>query len=282
MAINWYPGHMKKTNEMIRDNLKLVDLIIEIVDARIPQSSRNPILKNISANKHHIILMNKSDLADPKISEMWRKEYTKDNVNCILYNSTKDSTAKFFNSISDIADEILSKYKKKGYFNRQLKAMVVGVPNVGKSTFINRIAKRKGANIGDRPGVTKCKQWIKVKNGIDLLDTPGILWPKIENDIQGYNLAATGAIREEILNKNAIAKYIVEFLNKNYKSSLINKYQIETENKEIHVIIDDIARKNGCILKGDELDYERVSRLIISDFRSGKLGKLTLEKPKNA
>jgi ribosome biogenesis GTPase A len=160
--------------------------------------------------------------------------------------------------------------------------MVVGVPNVGKSTFINRIAKRKGANIGDRPGITKCKQWIKVKNGIDLLDTPGILWPKIENDIQGYNLAATGAIREEILNKNAIAKYIVEFLNKNYKSSLINKYQIETENKEIHVIIDDIARKNGCILKGDELDYERVSRLIISDFRSGKLGKLTLEKPKNA
>jgi ribosome biogenesis GTPase A len=282
MAINWYPGHMKKTNEMIRDNLKLVDLIIEIVDARIPQSSRNPILKNISANKHHIILMNKSDLADPKISEMWRKEYTKDNVNCILYNSTKDSTAKFFNSISDIADEILAKYKKKGYFNRQLKAMVVGVPNVGKSTFINRIAKRKGANIGDRPGITKCKQWIKVKNGIDLLDTPGILWPKIENDIQGYNLAATGAIREEILNKNSIAKYIVKFLNNNYKSSLINKYQIETENKEIHVIIDDIARKNGCILKGDELDYERVSRLIISDFRSGKLGKFTLEKPKNA
>jgi ribosome biogenesis GTPase A len=199
-----------------------------------------------------------------------------------LYNSTQDSTAKFFNSISNIADEILSKYKKKGYFNRQLKAMVVGVPNVGKSTFINRIAKRKGANIGDRPGITKCKQWIKVKNGIDLLDTPGILWPKIENDIQGYNLAATGAIREEILNKNDIATYIIRLLNKNYNHNLINRYQIDTEGKEVYNIIDDIARRNGCILKGDELDYERVSRLIISDFRSGKLGKITLEKPKNA
>ncbi|SHI72018.1 ribosome biogenesis GTPase A [Dethiosulfatibacter aminovorans DSM 17477] len=282
MAINWYPGHMKKTNELIRENLKIVDLVIEIVDARIPYSSRNPILKEISANKHHIIVMNKSDLADSRISELWKKEYTKDNTRCIMYNSTKDSTAKFFNSINDIADEILLKYKKKGFFNRQLKAMVVGIPNVGKSTFINRIAKRKGAATGDKPGVTKGKQWIKVKNGIDLLDTPGILWPKIETDIQGYNLACTGAIREEILNKNDIATYIVEFLNKNYKDYLVKKYQIETGDKETYAIIDDIARRNGCILKGDELDYERVSRLIINDFRSGKLGKITMEKPENA
>lgn len=278
MAINWYPGHMKKTNELIKENLKLVDLVIEILDARIPESSKNPILKDISINKGHIIILNKSDLAEKKLTDEWIKIYEKDNIKCISYNSNRDSVNKFISSINEITEEFQEKYRKKGFYNKQIRAMIVGIPNVGKSTFINNLAKRKGAATGDRPGVTKTKQWIKIKDKIDLLDTPGILWPRIDNDVQGYNLAATGAIKEEVLNKHDISLYIIKFLNDNYTSRIPEKYGIEFE-EDKHIVFDNIAKRNGCILKGNEIDFERTSRLIISDFRSGKLGKITLERP---
>lgn len=278
MSINWYPGHMKKTNEMIRENLKLVDVIIEIIDARIPLSSRNPIIDEVSANKHHIIVMNKSDLADNRVSELWMVEFQKKNIKCVLFNATKDSISKFMGALKEISDEIEQKYKSKGFYNRQIRAMIVGIPNAGKSTFINNISKRKGTATGDKPGVTKSKQWIKVKNNIDMLDTPGILWPKIETDEQGYKLAATGAIREEILNKTDIAAFILDFMRQNYPDNLRKKYNL-SEMKDIHEMMNDIGIKNGCLLKGNEIDMERVTRLIISDFRKGRMGKLTMERP---
>lgn len=278
MSINWYPGHMKKTNEMIRENLKLVDVIIEIIDARIPLSSRNPIIDEVAANKHHIIVMNKSDLADNRVSELWMVEFQKKNIKCVLFNATKDSISKFMGALKEISDEIEQKYKNKGFYNRQIRAMIVGIPNAGKSTFINNISKRKGTATGDKPGVTKSKQWIKVKNNIDMLDTPGILWPKIETDEQGYKLAATGAIREEILNKADIAAFILDFMRENYPENLRKKYNL-SEMDDVHEMMNDIGIKNGCLLKGNEIDMERVSRLIISDFRKGRMGKLTMERP---
>jgi ribosome biogenesis GTPase A len=181
-------------------------------------------------------------------------------------------------ALKEISDEIEEKYKKKGFYNKQIRAMIVGIPNAGKSTFINNISKRKGTATGDKPGVTKAKQWIKVKNNIDMLDTPGILWPKIETDEQGYKLAATGAIREEILNKADIAAFILEFMKKNYPENLRKKYNL-SDMSDIHEMMNDIGIKNGCLLKGNEIDMERVTRLIISDFRKGRLGKITMERP---
>ncbi|MBN2285335.1 MAG: ribosome biogenesis GTPase YlqF [Tissierellales bacterium] len=278
MSINWFPGHMKKTGELIKDNLKLVDLIIEIVDARIPKSSRNPMLDSISNHKHHIIILNKSDLADPIVSEKWVANYTRGSTKCMLYNATKDSELKFYKEISDIAEEIKQKYKLKGFHDRQLRAMIVGIPNVGKSTFINKISKRKGTVTGDKPGVTKGKQWIRIKSGMDLLDTPGILWPKIETDEQGYRLAATGAIKDEILNKTQISLFILDYLVKNYHHLLFEKYAVEISD-DIQQILTDIALKNGCILKGNKIDYDRVERMIINDFRKGSFGRISLERP---
>jgi ribosome biogenesis GTPase A len=269
---------MKKTGELIKENLKLVDLIIEIVDARIPLSSRNPMLDQLSANKYHIIVMNKADLADPRVSDEWVSEYTKNNTKCLLFNSTKDSVQKFIKEIKDISEAIKEKYKKKGFYKREIRAMIVGIPNVGKSTFINNISQRKGTVTGDKPGVTKGKQWIKIKNGMDLLDTPGILWPKIETDDQGFRLAATGAIKDEILNKNDIAVFIIDYLIKYYPQNLIDKYSVDVSEDPVK-IIEDIAKANGCIIKGSEIDYERAIRMIISDFRKGNIGRISLERP---
>jgi ribosome biogenesis GTPase A len=281
MAINWYPGHMKKTNEMIRDNLKLVDIVVEVIDARIPLSSRNPMIDQLIGNKYHVILMNKSDLADPIITEQWVKYFNGKNKKSIPYVATNYSPSQFMSLLKDVSKEVMEKYKKKGFVSKRVRAMIVGIPNSGKSTFINNVAKKKSTVTGNKPGVTKGKQWIKIKDGIDLLDTPGILWPKIESDDQGYRLAATGAIRDDILNKNDIVQYILSFMKQKYPKQLEETYEIQPS-WSIDEMIEHVGLKNGCLSKGNQLDEERTIRMILDDFRKGKIGRITMEKPTNA
>ena len=277
MNINWYPGHMKKTKEEIINSLKLVDIVLEVIDARIPKSSRNPLITEITEKKDRIIIMNKTDLSDPVENEKWIKKFADDGIKAIKMNAKeKINTKEIYNIAKEILSDKFRKNEEKNIENENIRMMVVGVPNSGKSTFINNIAKRKGARVGNRPGVTQQKQWIKTNENILLLDTPGVLWPKLEGD-SGLHLSFTNAIKDEILNIEELCLKFIEFMKESYPKNLEERYKIDSDKSALE-IYEEIGIKRGAIIRKGEVDYTRCANLIFNDFRSGKLGRITIEK----
>ena len=278
-TINWFPGHMRKTQREIKENLKLVEAIIEIRDARIQRSSANPDIEKLCGNKPRLILLNKSDLTENGVTREWMKELSKENVKAIEVNCLK---GKGLNQIKPALEELLKekleRYKAKGLVNVVIRVMVVGIPNVGKSTFINKMAKNNIAKTGDRPGVTKSKQWIKTPLGIELLDTPGVLWPKFEDERTALNLAFTGAIKDEIMDTEELSYKLVERLQKYYADELIARYKIERVFEDPLDTLDSIARKRGCLMSGGHIDYNRIAVILLDEFRGGKIGNISLER----
>ena len=278
-TINWFPGHMRKTQREIKENLKLVEAVIEIRDARIPRSSANPDIEKLCGNKPRLILLNKSDLTESRVTREWMKELSKDNVKAIEVNCLK---GKGLNQIKPALEELLKekleRYKAKGLVNVVIRVMVVGIPNVGKSTFINKMAKNNIAKTGDRPGVTKSKQWIKTPLGIEMLDTPGVLWPKFEDERTALNLAFTGAIKDEIMDTEELSYRLVERLQKHYANELMARYKIERVFEDPLDTLDARARKRGCLMSGEHIDYNRIAVILLDEFRGGKIGNISLER----
>ncbi|MDK0575928.1 ribosome biogenesis GTPase YlqF [Clostridium perfringens] len=280
MAINWFPGHMVKTKREIQNNLKLVDAVIEIRDARIPKSSKNPDIDNLCAGKPRVILLNKSDLTDPKVTKAWKESLTNDETIVLEVNALKGEGLNAIKpALLKLLKEKHDRLKAKGLAKITTRAMVVGIPNVGKSTFINKMAKNNIAKTGDRPGVTKNKQWIKTKLGIELMDTPGVLWPKFEDEIVGLNLAFTGAIKDEIMDTEELALKLVERLQETNPEELMTRYKLTELHENPLDNLDAIARKRGAIMAGNQIDYNRIAGIILDEFRGGKIGKISLEKP---
>ncbi|MDM0468220.1 ribosome biogenesis GTPase YlqF [Clostridium perfringens] len=280
MAINWFPGHMVKTKREIQNNLKLVDAVIEIRDARIPKSSKNPDIDTLCAGKPRVILLNKSDLTDPKVTKAWKESLTNDETIVLEVNALKGEGLNAIKpALLKLLKEKHDRLKAKGLAKITTRAMVVGIPNVGKSTFINKMAKNNIAKTGDRPGVTKNKQWIKTKLGIELMDTPGVLWPKFEDEIVGLNLAFTGAIKDEIMDTEELALKLVERLQETNPEELMTRYKLIELHENPLDNLDAIARKRGAIMAGNQIDYNRIAGIILDEFRGGKIGKISLEKP---
>lgn len=277
MNINWYPGHMKKSIDKIRESLKLVDIVAEIVDSRIPISSRNPVIDKILGDFPRIIILNKVDMANPKETRKWIKYFNEKNISVIEFNSTKDKKT---NDLYKIARKTLgplfAKRKEKQIKDETIKMMVVGIPNVGKSTFINNVSQRKGTKVGNRPGVTRMNQWIRTSSNLLLLDTPGVLWPKLDLPDGGKNLAFTGAIKDEILEIEDLCFELIKKLQSTYYEDLINRYGIENDLTTIE-IMDSIALKFGAIKRNKEIDYFKVANIILDDFRKVRIGRITLE-----
>ncbi|MDR7856354.1 ribosome biogenesis GTPase YlqF [Tissierella sp.] len=280
MNINWYPGHMKKTKESIQKSLPMVDVVFELIDARIPISSQNPIIDSILGVKPKIIILNKSDLASSDGNKAWQNHFMSKGIKTCFLNSLEgNGIDKLLELSYEATDTKRKAYEKRGVINRPTRAMILGIPNVGKSTLINTLSGKKGAKTGNRPGVTKSNQWIKTKGNLELLDTPGILWPKFEDKEVGINLALTGAIKDEILDIETLALKLIERLTKYFPNLLNNRYNIEIEGKSYLNIMEDIGRRRGCIIKGGEIDYTKVSHIVLDEFRRGIIGNVTLEFP---
>ena len=280
MAINWFPGHMRKTQREIKENLKLVDAVIEIRDARIPRSSANPDIDKLLEGKPRIILLNKSDLTDSRVTKEWIQYLTNENVRVLEVNCLKGDGLKAIKpALMNLLKEKHDRLKAKGMAKIITRVMVVGIPNVGKSTFINKMARNNIAKTGDRPGVTKSKQWIKTAIGIELLDTPGVLWPKFEDDTTALNLAFTGAIKDEIMDIEELALKLVERLQTNYESELKARYKLEEVYENPLDTLDAIGKKRGTLISRGEIDYNRHAVILLDEFRGGKIGKISLERP---
>ncbi|MBP3338877.1 MAG: ribosome biogenesis GTPase YlqF [Lachnospiraceae bacterium] len=279
MNIQWYPGHMTKAKRMMEEDIKLIDLVIEIVDARSPMSSRNPDIDTLGKNKARLVLLNKSDLSDESANVKWMEFFKNKGFHVLEINSKSGKGINQINGIIATAcKEKIERDKRRGIHNRPVRAMVVGIPNVGKSTFINSYAKKACTKTGNKPGVTKGKQWIKLSKTLELLDTPGILWPKFEDQQVGIKLALLGSIKDDILNLGELALELIKILNENYPSVLKERYNIEADLEPV-AILEEIAKVRGCKLKGDQLDFDKAATLFIDDFRSGRLGRITLELP---
>lgn len=279
-TINWYPGHMTKARRQMQENIKLIDLIIELVDARVPLSSRNPDIDELGRNKFRVIILNKSDLTTEKSNALWTEYFKNKGFYVVKLDSRSKSGMKAVNdAIMQACKEKLERDRKKGIQNRPVRAMVVGIPNVGKSTFINSFAGKACTKTGNKPGVTKGQQWIRLNKSVELLDTPGILWPKFENPQTGIRLALIGSINDDILNITDLSLKLIVYLRTNYGGVLTEKYGVD-ENCDPAGILGAIAEKKACLKKGGEPDYEKAAKLFIGDFRSGRIGKITLEFPK--
>ena len=279
MHFQWYPGHMTKAKRMMQENIKLIDLVIELVDARVPVSSRNPDIDELGKNKARLILLNKSDLAEDKWNDAWSEYFREKGFSVVKVNSKKGGGIKSINGvIQEACKEKIERDRKRGILNRPVRAMVVGIPNVGKSTFINALAGKACAKTGNKPGVTKGKQWIRLNKNVELLDTPGILWPRFEDQAVGLKLAFIGSIKDEILQTEELAAELVKFMNENYPGVLENKYNVEAD-EDPYGMIAKIADSRHCLVRGNELDTEKASVLLMDDFRNGRLGRLTLEYP---
>ena len=279
MHFQWYPGHMTKAKRMMQEDIKLIDLVIELVDARIPMSSRNPDIDELGKNKARLILLNKSDLAEDKQNDAWATFFKEKGYSVVKVNSQKGGGIKSIHGvIQEACKEKIERDRKRGILNRPVRAMVVGIPNVGKSTFINALAGKACAKTGNKPGVTKGKQWIRLNKNVELLDTPGILWPKFEDQTVGLRLAFVGSIKDEILNTEELAAEMIQFMKKYYRGVLSEKYAI-IESDDPYQCLSDIAKSRHCLLRGNELDTAKAAKLLIDDFRSGKLGRITLEFP---
>ncbi|ACO86710.1 ribosome biogenesis GTPase YlqF [Clostridium botulinum] len=282
MNINWFPGHMAKTRRQIKESLKMVDAIIEIRDARIVSSSKNPDIEDICGNKPRIILLNKKDLAEDKVTKKWINSLSQDNIKVLAVNSvTGEGLNKIKSTLNELLKEKHERMKNKGLVKIVDRVMVVGIPNVGKSSFINKMAKNSIAKVGDRPGVTKSKQWIKTKIDIELMDTPGVLWPKLDSEIVQLNLAFTGAIKDEIMDIETLALRLVERLQVKYPERLMKRYKLEALEENPLDNLDNIGRKRGALISKGEIDYNRISVIILDEFRGGKLGAISLEDPED-
>ena len=278
--INWYPGHMAKARREIEESIKLVDVVIEIVDARIPKSSRNPVLNEIISGKPRVIVLNKADLANRNETKKWIEHFKKYNQVAIEVNSNQGIGVKdVVNATYDFMSEMLKKKEKKGQVGASVKAMIVGIPNVGKSTFINKIAGKSTAATGNKPGVTKKNQWVRLNDKIQLLDTPGVLWPKFEDEITARHLAYIGTIKDTILDVEELALHLIEELLVCDKEKLFERYKISDDFEyEMPVeVMEEIGRKRGCLVRGGEIDYTKVANILLDEFRCGKIGNITLE-----
>ena len=290
VSISWYPGHMAKTMKQVEEDLKLVDIVIEILDARIPISSQNPEVQKLIKNKKKIVILNKSDLANEAETNKWIKYFEKKHVPSILCNSNNGMGANnIVGKINEMMTEERNIAQQKGR-NKIARAMIIGVPNVGKSSFINRVSSKTAMKVGNKPGVTKNKQWIRLANNIELLDTPGVLWPKIADEQTALNLAYTGTIKDDVIDEVEIAYNLVKFLMEKYRGNLVERYSLNSniidkinlneeleENERVVEIMNYIGEKRGAVSKGNNIDLEKVSRIVLDDFRNGNLGRITLE-----
>lgn len=281
-SIQWFPGHMAKTRRMITANLKLVDAVVEIVDARIPMSSRNPDLNKLISGKPRVVILNKCDEADGRVTDKWLSYYKSQGIYAMAADCRSGKGIKnFVPMIKEVLKELLEKRRAKGIIGAPLHLMIVGIPNVGKSSFINRMAKSKKTKVEDRPGVTREKQWVKIDDEIELLDMPGVLWPKFEDKEVGEKLAFTGAVKDDILDIELLASRLLYFLCENsYKENIVSRYGVEiSDSDEGYEILEKIGRKRGMLISGGEVNTERAAITVLDEFRSGKLGKITLEEP---
>ncbi len=282
MELQWFPGHMAKTRRLIADNLKLVDVVIELLDARLPLSSRNPEIDSIVGTKPRIAVLNKCDIADPVANEKWIEYFSQKGIAAFLADSR---SGKGFSALSPAIDAVLKEKlerdKSRGIQKHSVRMMVVGIPNVGKSSFINRLSARNAAKTGDRPGITTAKQWIRISGKYELLDTPGILWPKFESPEVARRIAFTGGIKDEIMDIEELAFYLISFLKEYYPTQLAERYKLQAEElaDEPWDLVEKIGRRRGCVISGGEIDTFRASALILDDFRSAKIGKISLELP---
>jgi len=290
MTIQWFPGHMAKARNLIQKNIKLVDVVIELIDARIPIASRNPNVSDIIGNKPRLIALNKADMADSNISNEWKEHFLKIGEKCVFVDSiTGKGLGTITGELKEIMKPVFEKSQSKGRIFRPIRVLVIGIPNVGKSSFINKISGRSIAQTGDRPGVTRANQWIRVSGDIELLDTPGILWPKFDDEEVALNLAFTGAIKDDILDTETLALKLIERLIETYPKQFAERYKLdpsefeatrdEHESSLALEIMEKCAKSRGCLIKGGEIDYTRISAIILDEFRGTKIGKISLERP---
>ncbi len=278
MDIQWYPGHMTKAKRAMAEDIKLIDVVIELLDARAPLASKNPDIDTLAKNKFRLIILNKADLADKKLISKWKSFYEEQGIKAIELNSRNNNGFKQITPIiKEVCKEKIERDRKRGIKNRPLRAMIVGIPNVGKSTFINSFAKKACTKVGNKPGVTKGKQWIRLNKEVELLDTPGILWPKFEDESIGRKLAILGSIKDELLNATELSMKLIDYVKTEYMGLLADRYEIE-EDREVLDILMEIADKRQCIKKGGEPDLDKAAAIVIDDFRSGKLGHITLDR----
>lgn len=279
MILQWYPGHMTKAKRQMQEDLKLIDLIIELVDARIPLSSRNPDIDEMGKNKSRLILLNKSDLADERYNEKWTEYFQRKGFYVVKVNARSGAGLKGIQGvINQACKEKIERDRRRGIKNRPIRAMVVGIPNVGKSTFINSYAGKACTKTGNKPGVTKGKQWIRLNKTLELLDTPGILWPKFEDQEVGIRLAYIGSIKDEILNVEELSLLLLAYIRDNYPGLLEQRYGISEEGTPLSML-EGIAENRKCLLRGQELDYAKAAGILMEEFRNGKIGRITLEYP---
>ena len=283
MNIQWYPGHMTKAKRMMQENIKLIDIVVELLDARIPLSSRNPDIDQLANNKFRLIILNKADLADEEGNRQWENYFKEKGFHVLRVNSQKGQGIKNVKGmIMEACKEKIERDRKRGILNRPVRAMVAGIPNVGKSTFINSFAGKACAKTGNKPGVTKGKQWIKINKDVELLDTPGILWPKFEDQSVGLRLAYIGSIRDEIMQIEELSLSLIAYLQERYPGGLKERYGLLEEHVEALAILESIGVIRACKKQGDEVDLEKAAAIVMEDFRSGKLGRITLEFPSNS
>ncbi len=294
LNINWYPGHMAKTRKQIREDLKLIDVVVELLDSRIPVSSRNPDINTIIDGKKKIVVLNKSDLADEKETTKWIEYFKTQKIPAVITDANSGKGIKdVIKKAEEIMEEELNKREEKGRIGRKIRIMILGIPNVGKSSFINRLANKNSLEVGNKPGVTRKKQWIKISNSIELLDTPGVLWPKFENEEVALNLAYTGTIKDDVLEKTEVAYHFLKYLIENDIDKLVKRYNLNKEeildslesgyrpeNEIIYEVMLKIGKMRGAVVSGGNIDDLKTANIILEDFRSGKLGRITLEKVK--
>ena len=279
MNIQWYPGHMTKARGAMKEDIKLVDLVIELVDARVPQSSRNPDIDELGKNKARLLLLNKADLADDAATEVWSAHFRAKGFQVVKLNSRSGSGLKAINgAIQEACKEKIERDRKRGILNRPVRAMVAGIPNVGKSTFINSFAGKACTKTGNKPGVTKGAQWVRLNKQVELLDTPGILWPKFEDPEVGLKLAMIGSIKEEVLNTEELSLELLKYLKGQYPGVLKERYGVEEALAEVE-LLGEVAARRGCLQKGGAPDLQKAAAILLEEFRNGKLGKITLELP---
>ncbi|PRO65247.1 ribosome biogenesis GTPase YlqF [Alkalicoccus urumqiensis] len=280
MAVQWYPGHMAKAKREVTEKLKQIDVVIEIVDARIPLSSRNPMIEELISHKPRLVLLNKSDLADPETTKAWQEAFSDEFTSTLTIDAQHGKGIKQIpQEVKKLASVLFAKWERKGINPRAVRTLILGIPNVGKSTVINKLAGKKIAIIGDKPGVTKKQQWIKVGKEMELLDTPGILWPKFEEEAVGYRLALTGAVKEDLLDFQDMAVFLLRFMTDTYPEVLKSRYDLSHIPEDMVELFDAIGRRRGCLVSGGEVDYDRTAEIVFRDFRQGLFGRVSLEHP---